>query len=222
MKQSIFVTRRLIIRPFRKSDYAAWFEAYVECGAAQSRWDHGPYPAKKSTPAHFDRFRKRLKTLAKKDDYYRYGVFKKNTGQLVGHIDFDIFLRATHQFANFGYMVHNAHWGRGFGQESAAAGLRIGFKELNLNRLEAAINLDNRKSIRLVKAIGMRREGIKRRYWFEDGKWVDHLIYVANPEDVGLTAKRPFYNSGLFRKNGRCGETLTLAPPSLHTSSREV
>ena len=56
---------------------------------------------------------------------------------------------------------------------------------------EAAINLDNRKSIRLVKAIGMKREGIKKRYWFEDGKWVDHLIYVANPEDVGFRPLKP-------------------------------
>jgi RimJ/RimL family protein N-acetyltransferase len=58
-------------------------------------------------------------------------------------------------------------------------------------RLEAAINLDNKKSIRLVKAIGRRREGIKKRYWFEHGKWVDHLIYVANPEDIGLKASKP-------------------------------
>jgi len=192
MKQNSFETKRLVIRPFRKSDYKAWFSAYVECGPAKNRWDHGPYPAKKSTPRDFDKFRKRLNDLARKDDYYRYGVFHKKSDVLIGHLDFDVFLRSTHQFANFGYIVHNAYWEQGYGQESAAAGLRIGFKHLKLNRLEAAINLDNRKSIRLVKAIGMRREGIKRRYWFEDGKWVDHLIYVANPEDIGLRALKPF------------------------------
>lgn len=67
----------------------------------------------------------------------------------------------------------------------------IGFKHLKLNRLEAAINLDNKKSIYLAKKIGMKKEGIKKRYWFEHGKWVDHLIYVANPEDVGLKGTRP-------------------------------
>ncbi len=192
MKQSTFTTRRLVIRPFHKSDYKEWFAAYVECGPALNRWDHGAYPAKKSTPKHFDRFRKRLDDLARDDDYYRYGVFEKKSGRLVGHIDFDVFVRSTHQFANFGYIIHNAYWGRGFGQEAAKAGLRIGFKELKLNRLEAAINFDNRKSIRLAKSIGMRREGIKRRYWFENGEWVDHLIYVANPEDIGMKALKPF------------------------------
>jgi RimJ/RimL family protein N-acetyltransferase len=57
--------------------------------------------------------------------------------------------------------------------------------------LEAAINLDNKASIRLAKSIGMKREGIKKRYWFEYEKWTDHLIYVANPEDVGLRPTKP-------------------------------
>ena len=68
----------------------------------------------------------------------------------------------------------------------------FGDRLLKLNRLEAAINLDNKKSIRMAKAIGMRKEGIKKRYWFEYGKWVDHLIYVANPEDIGMKPTKPF------------------------------
>jgi RimJ/RimL family protein N-acetyltransferase len=88
-------------------------------------------------------------------------------------------------------MLHNRYWGLGYAREAAAAGLVVGFRDLKLNRIEAAINLDNRKSIRLVRAIGMRREGIKKRYWLEDGEWVDHLIYVANPEDVGLKPHKP-------------------------------
>ena len=31
-----------------------------------------------------------------------FGVFEKKSGQLIGAIDFDIFIRSTHQFANFG------------------------------------------------------------------------------------------------------------------------
>jgi len=38
----------------------------------------------------------------------------------------------------------------------------------------------------------MKREGIKKRYWYEYGKWTDHLIYVANPEDIGLKPTKPF------------------------------
>lgn len=191
MKRQEFRTRRLVPRPLKKSDYLAWYDAYANGLPKQSKWDRGPLDPKKCTKKWFDKVRKEHEELAKKDDYYRYYVFESKTGAIVGQIDFDIFVRSTHQFANFGYQIYNRHWGKGYGQESAAAGLQIGFKHLKLNRLEAAINLDNKKSIRLVKAIGMQREGIKKRYWFEDDEWVDHLIYVANPEDIGLRASKP-------------------------------
>jgi RimJ/RimL family protein N-acetyltransferase len=159
---------------------------------SQSRWDYGPKTSRQCSKDYFVKLIARHQKLAKDDDYYWFGVFEKKSGCLIGSIDFDVFLRSTHQFANFGYVIYNRYWGLGYGQEAAALGLKIGFKQLKLNRLEAAINLDNRKSIRLAKAIGMKREGIKKRYWFENGEWVDHLIYVANPEDLGLKAPKPF------------------------------
>lgn len=180
------------MRPLTTKDYQQWYDAHVNRLPVKNKWDSGPVLPKRCTRAWFKKIMKRHQNLAKKDDCYWFGVFEQLTGNLVGHIDIDVFVRSTHQFANFGYQIYNRHWGKGYGQEAAAAGLQIGFTQLKLNRLEAAINFDNRKSIRLVKAIGMRREGIKKRYWFEFGEWVDHLIYVANPEDLGLKASKPF------------------------------
>lgn len=191
MKMTEFRTRRLILRPLKTSDYEVWYDAYVNGLPKQTEWDQEPLDPKICTKRWFRKTHRRLENLAKKDDYYRFYVFEKKTGAIVGQVDFDIFVRSTHQFANFGYQIYNRHWGQGYGQEASKLGLKIGFKELKINRLEAAINLHNKKSIRLVKAIGMKREGIKKRYWFENGKWVDHLIYVANPEDLGLKALRP-------------------------------
>ncbi len=192
MKRKEVRTRRLILRPLKISDYSVWLEIVTNSLPAQNRWDKGPLPMRKCSKRRLKKIIDGHNRDAKQDDCYWFGVFEKKTGRLVGAIDFDIFLRSTHQFANFGYVIYNRHWGNGYGQEAAKAGLKIGFNQLKLNRLEAAINLDNKKSIRLVKAIGMRKEGIKKRYWFEFGKWVDHLIYVANPEDIGLRSKKPF------------------------------
>lgn len=191
MKRGIFKTRRLILRAITSTDYDAWFDAYVHRKPAQSKWDSGPLPKRKCSRSVFKKVMKEHERLAKTDDYYRYYIFNKKSGAIVGQIDFDIFVRSTHQFANFGYQIFNQHWGNGYGQEAAKCGLLIGFKHLKLNRLEAAINIDNKKSIRLSKKIGMKKEGIKKRYWFENGKWVDHLIYVANPGDIGLKEKQP-------------------------------
>jgi len=175
-------TRRLILRPLKLSDYSTWFDYWTKRKPAQNKWDRGPLSPRKCSKAYYRKFVARLQKLAKEDDYYNFGVFEKKSGHLVGQIDFDIFARDTHQFSNFGYVLSNNYWGLGYGQESAKAGLKIGFKYLKLQRLEAAINLDHRKSIRLAKGIGMYREGIKKAYWLEDGKWEDHVIYVANPK----------------------------------------
>jgi ribosomal-protein-alanine N-acetyltransferase len=177
-------TKRLVLRPLKASDYAAWFYCWTGHLPPQDKWDVGPKKPRSCSRDYFKRLAYNHTQYAKNDEYYWYGVFEKKTGALVGAIDFDIFARGPHQFANFGYMIFNRYRDKGYGQESAAAGLKIGFQQLDLHRLEAAINLDNKKSIRLAHAIGMTREGVRKRYWRENGSWVDHLIYVAMPEDL--------------------------------------
>ncbi|MCB0368438.1 MAG: GNAT family N-acetyltransferase [Bdellovibrionales bacterium] len=184
-------TRRLILRPLAKNDYKEWLDAYSGGLPKQNKWDLEPRKAKNCSKIWFNKILRDLNRLAKADDYYRLYAFEKKTGQIVGQVDFDIYVRSTHQFANFGYQIFNRHWGNGFGKEAASKGLKFGFKDLKLNRLEAAINLDNKLSIKLARSIGMRKEGIKKRYWYENGKWTDHLVYVANPEDIGLKAQKP-------------------------------
>jgi ribosomal-protein-alanine N-acetyltransferase len=191
MKRNPLKTKRLVLRALEDRDYESWFDAYTKGLPKQSKWDMDPMDKKKCTKKWFKKVKSQHERLAAKDDYYRFYVFEKKSGQILGHIDFDIYVRGNHQFANFGYQIYNRHWKKGYGTEAARAGLQIGFKQLKLNRLEAAINFDNRASIRLAKSIGMKREGIKKRYWYEYGKWTDHVIYVANPEDVGLKSNPP-------------------------------
>lgn len=191
MKRTEHKTQRLIIRPLKMNDYNTWYDAHVNGLPQQSKWDRDPCPAQECSLKIYKDIKQEYIDLAKKDKYYRYSVFEKKTNILVGLIDFNIYDRSSLQFANYGYRIYNRHWGQGYGQEAAAAGLKIGFKELKLNRLEAAINLDNKKSIKMVKAIGMKKEGLRKKFWYENGKWVDHLIYVATPEDIGLKAGAP-------------------------------
>lgn len=192
MKQLVVKTKRLILRPLMPNDFDVWYDAYVNNLPKQNKWDQGPLKPSFCSIKYFKKTKRKLDELAKSDDYYRYYIFEKKSGKIVGQIDFDIFVRSTHQFSNFGYQIFNRYWGQGFGKEAATAGLKIGFHQLRLNRLEAAINLDNKISINLARSIGMKKEGIKKRYWFEYGKWTDHMIYVANPVDIGLKSKKPY------------------------------
>ena len=179
MRRLVHKSSRLVLRPLRRHDYSAWKRAYGEGFPAQNKWDVGPRPC---TRTLFESCRRRHADWARADECYVYGAFLGQ--ELVGVIDISIHARDSLQFANFGYRVFNRHWRQGLGREMARAGLVIGLKALKLQRLEASIDLDNRRSIRLARAIGMEREGIKRAYWFQEGRWDDQVIYVARPEHL--------------------------------------
>mgnify|MGYP003390333590 CR=1 FL=1 len=183
MRRLVMETSRLILRPLRSNDYKMWFEAYVLSLPAKNKWDRNPMKAIRCSRAEFDKVRACHALRAKDDKCYVYGVFTKAQPQLVGMIDISLYDRKTMKYANFGYQMFNRHWGHGYGQEAARAAVHIGLKQLKLQRLEASIDLDNKRSLRLVKAIGMHYEGVKKFYWCEKGKWQDQKIFIANPQD---------------------------------------
>lgn len=186
-------TPRLELRYLKNSDYSTWFDAYA-CGLPkQNKWDDNPKPPSFCLRKDFERLRRRLLQLARADRYYRYYVFEKEHQTMVGLVDFDIFARGSHQFANFGYRIFNRYWRMGFGSEAGQKGLEIGFEHLELHRLEAAILERNSPSIKLARRIGMKKECMRKKYWFEDKVWKDHLIYVAIPEDLGFKPSNPHF-----------------------------
>jgi ribosomal-protein-alanine N-acetyltransferase len=173
------------------SDYEVWKKSYTSRLPALNRFDRGPSDPKKCSLAQFKKLVERHAELAKADKVYIYGIFERKSGSLIGAIDIAIIAREMYQMANLGYQIHNRYWGSGYGSEATIAALKIGFTQLALNRLEASIDFDNKRSIALAKKIKMRNEGIKKNYLFEHGGWVDQIIYVANPVDIGLRAKKP-------------------------------
>lgn len=67
------------------------------------------------------------------------------------------------------------------------AGLRLVFKEafekMGLHRLEANIQPENNRSIKVVKSCGFRKEGYSRNYLKINGEWRDHERWAITCED---------------------------------------
>jgi ribosomal-protein-alanine N-acetyltransferase len=49
--------------------------------------------------------------------------------------------------------------------------------------LEAGISPDNRKSIKLAKKVGFRKEGRSKRRLFLNSEWKDFMIYALTSEE---------------------------------------
>jgi ribosomal-protein-alanine N-acetyltransferase len=59
-------------------------------------------------------------------------------------------------------------------KEGLAQVIEHAFNDMGLHRLEANIQPDNERSIRLVESLGFECEGYSPRYLKINGKWRDH------------------------------------------------
>lgn len=175
-----YSTKRFIVRAYTKADYKVWFDTYTNMLPKQHKFDRGPQPASKCTKDYYSGLVLRHQNLSKKDDIYIWGVFDKKSGQLVGAIDIKIFTRGELQKANLGYQIFNRFWKQGIASEVLKKVIPDLLLDLKLNRLEAVIDLDNKASINLCKSVGLKREGIRENYYFQDGDWADQIVFVAD------------------------------------------
>ncbi|MGF1482377.1 MAG: GNAT family N-acetyltransferase [Cyanophyceae cyanobacterium] len=184
-------TERLILRPQQPSDYEAWYAGFAGRLPSQHRYDAGLVDLTECDRQWFSDLCQRHQKRALLDQDYIFGVFLRETHQHLGNIDLSTIRREENQWANLGYSIHNQYQRQGIGKEAIRAALVAGFEELNYHRIEAAINLDNKPSIALAKSVGMEKECMRRGFYYENEQWVDHLIYVALPSNLGLAEKPP-------------------------------
>ena len=95
------------------------------------------------------------------------------------------------QSAYLGYYLFAPHERRGY----MTGGLRLvlgrAFGELGLHRVEANIQPDNDRSLRLVERLSFRREGYSPRYLKVGGKWRDHERWALLAEEWRKTTPVP-------------------------------
>ena len=182
-------SKRLTVRPYKKTDYPAWKNAFLSILPNKKNvWDIPPETdLKKLSKKEFNVLLKILKKRRDDDYFYDFGIFLKD-GTLVGVISLMDVSRQIFQNAYIGYRIFNNHWGKGYAKEALKLTLEIAFKKLKLHRIEAGIEPNNKSSIAVSKSIGMRRESIskKRLYVKTEKKWMDMVIYAITCEEFGV------------------------------------
>jgi RimJ/RimL family protein N-acetyltransferase len=105
----------------------------------------------------------------------RFAITRKSDGQLCGGIGLRVDDALHH--AELGYWLGVPYWGQGFATESAQAVLNYGFDTLGLHRIYASYVTHNVASGRVLRKIGMRREGLMREHTCKWGKFYDIECY---------------------------------------------
>jgi len=189
MTPKIKKTKRLILRPLALKDFKIWEESELLKLPKKNMWDSHPRSLESVNLSEFKKIIKVQKEQRLKDEYYDYAIFHKKTGEIIGRVSAMNVIRSVTQSSFLGYFINNNHWGRGYGSEAVRGFVDVAFKELKLHRLEAGIEPTNKRSIRLIKSLGFRREGVKKRIVHLRGEWKDAVIYSATCEDFNIKFK---------------------------------
>lgn len=152
---------------------------------AQNTWDSNPRTESELTKLKFRELMKQQGERRKNDTFYDLGVFDR-AGHFVGRTSLMQIIRGISHTAFLGYQIFNPYWGHGYAAEAVSATIDIAFRDVKLHRVEAGIEPNNKRSVRVAKKLKMRHEGVKRRMLFLREKWVDASIYSLTTEDLGI------------------------------------
>jgi ribosomal-protein-alanine N-acetyltransferase len=100
----------------------------------------------------------------------RWGIARKRDNVIIGTCGY-VWLRRFR--GEIGYELGRAHWRQGIMSEALGAILDFGFRELDLNRIEALVMVENEASAALLRSLGFQVEGILREHDFFKGRFHD-------------------------------------------------
>jgi len=93
-------------------------------------------------------------------------------GQHIGNCALHV--HESRETAGFGIMIGDkVQWGKGYGAAALREVLRIGFREMGLQRIHLTAFAGNTRAVRCYEKCGFRHEGVRRRHHLKRGKWCD-------------------------------------------------
>jgi len=110
-------------------------------------------------------------------------VCKKDDNKLIGTVNLAN-IDYKNQKAEFGIMIAESFWNKGYAYESSQIFIDYSFNQFNLNKIYLEVLKENDAAINLYQKLGFREEGILRENIFKNGKFKDVLIMSSFRDDL--------------------------------------
>ena len=108
----------------------------------------------------------------------RVGITIKDENLIIGSCGFYGF-HTWNRRASIVYELGRSHWRKGIMTEALSAMLEFGFREMELNRVEAVAMPENIASLKMLEKLGFRNEGLLAEYENWGGKGFVYLYIFA-------------------------------------------
>jgi [ribosomal protein S5]-alanine N-acetyltransferase len=170
-------TRRLWIRPMRRTDVAALMPVNGNPEAVRFM----PQPAW-TTLADGDAWMNGMLAQQERGDSFSFVISRRIDGSIIGSC-FVFHQVPESARAEIGYGLSPAHWGRGYALEAMHALIPRIFTSLRLRRIEAEVDPRNAPSIGLLERLGFVQEGLLRERWNIRDEVADARLYGLLQKD---------------------------------------
>ena len=115
----------------------------------------------------------------------------EHDGEVVGQVTVSGLSFGSLSSGSIGYWISQDRAGMGITPTAVALVADWCFTGLGIHRVEICIRPENVSSLRIVRKLGMRYEGLRRRYIHIDGDWRDHFCFAVTIDEApgGLLAR---------------------------------
>jgi ribosomal-protein-alanine N-acetyltransferase len=166
-------TRELLLRAPRAEDYEAWAKLRAASRRHTEPWEPSWTEDELTRTAYRGRLR-RYDLDWKEGRGAPFFLLRKRDNVLVGACNLNNIKRGVMQSADIGYWIGTPYVRRGYARQAIRRALAFAFRELQLHRIEAAVQPQNTASRTLLEEIGFQYEGRARGLLFIAGEWRDH------------------------------------------------
>jgi len=132
----------------------------------------------------YNRFINDLLSSFTDGNYYYFGIFEKNTHELVGGFELSNVSYWPKQSASIGYWISEKHSGKKYATQAVTNITLWALKSLNLVKVEAGTMLGNIPSQRVLKNAGFVQEGISHTYGEINGRFEDHYLWGVTKTEI--------------------------------------
>lgn len=187
-------TERLDLIQIRQSHLDDFFNLFKDERVAKF-YNIIPFKEKKEAQLYLDLFEFRFK----RKTGIRWGIALKGEESIIGTIGFNNFQK--NHSGNLGFDLQFEYWNKGLISEALKEIIKYGFQQLEINRMEADVQLGNIGSEKVLEKLGFRKEGILRDWMYWNGNHYDMTMFSLLKRDFEfekLKADNPF-DSNLIR-----------------------
>lgn len=165
-------TSRLILREFRENDFEAMRDFVTR--PETHYYERETIPGEETTRE----FLRNAGRRAQDDPRTQYwlAVTIRPDDRVIGHVSLRCNFHDIQEW-EVGWVIHCAHWGKGYATEAAREVIHFGFTQLQVHRVVAFCNAHNAASARVMEKLGMRKDGHLRETRWWRGAWSDEFVY---------------------------------------------